>query len=349
MQEIPYDWLKLVESALIKMEQLPPLEENFPFPWHDATQAIGAALELPNLNLSASKAVWKGPQEVFQGLGDSPSLVSVELSPIEGSLYFAMSKHDVAYLTAQAVTENKEGFSNARLQEGFYHFLFLKALQAIDQLKVFKDISFHFAPVSVVPQEMGFCIDIHLAFPEKTIKPRLICPQSFLSAFKAHHPMQKGTLLSSEATSNIEVSLRCEVGTTSIKSEEWEKVSVGDFILLDRCSYDPIDEKGSIMLLLGDTPLLIARMKTEGLKVLDYALYQEETASTEQEFTLTAEMGKIRIPLQKLLHLQPGTMLDIIQRPELGVDITIGGKRIGKGELLKLGEAVGLRILDVER
>jgi flagellar motor switch protein FliN/FliY len=36
-------------------------------------------------------------------------------------------------------------------------------------------------------------------------------------------------------------------------------------------------------------------------------------------------------------------------RPEQGVDITLGGKRVAKAELLKLGEASGLRILDIER
>lgn len=351
MQEIPYDWLRLVEQALAKVEQLPPLEENFPFPWSDASQAVQAALELPQMALSATKVAWKGPQDQLQGMGDRPAVISIEITPVEGLVYFALPKQDVAHLTAEAATagQHKEGFSNAKLQEGFYHFLWLKVIEAIDHLKVFKEVSFNFAPASSLPQENGFCIDIDCTLSDKTLKGRLICPQTFLAAFKAHHPIQKGTLLSSDAIHGIEVTLRTEVGTTSISSEEWEKINVGDFLILDRCSYDPYEGKGSVSLLLGETPLLMARIKPEGMKILDYALYQEETPQDEKSFSLKAEIGRIRMPLSKLLHVEPGAMLEITARPEQGVDIMVGGKKVAKGELLKLGETAGLRILDIER
>lgn len=366
MKEVSYDWLNLVEKALEKTQQLPSLEENFPFPWSDASHAIGSGLKLEGLNLSSSRTAWKNHDKALQGLGEKVFLISVEMAPIEGSVFFAMSEQDVAYLISQTLIagENKEGFSNAKLREGFYHFLLLKALEAIDHLKVFKEPSFHFSPHQSLPQENAFCIDIDCALPEKTLHGRLICPQSFLTAFKAFQPMQKGTLLSSEITQNIDVSLHSEVGHTSLSQEDWDKIQVGDFIILDRCSYDPSEQKGSTTLMLGTTPLLMARMKPEGMKVLDFAFYQEEAPSEERlpleegtdtssetlpTLTLTAEMGRISMPLHKLLHLEPGMMIDLVMRPEQGVDITISGKKVAAAELLKLGETLGLRILDIFR
>lgn len=346
MKEVSYDWLHLVEKALTKTQQLPPLEENFPFPWADASQAIGTGLQLTDLNLSSSRSAWKEPEAILQGMGEKPFLVSVEIDPIEGSVFFAMSQQDVSYLTAQSLTGG-DGFSNTKLREGFYHFLFLKALEAIDHLQIFKEVSFHFSPVNTLPQfqEAAFCIDINCALPEKTLHGRLICPPSFLNGFKAHQPMQKSTLLSTEITQNIEVNLRCEVGHTSIPQEEWEKVQVGDFIVLDRCSYDPLEEKGSVTVMLGDTPLLMARMKPEGMKILDFAFYQEEAPATS-DMTLTAETGHILMPLDKLLHLEPGMMIDLPLRPAQGVDITFEGNKVAAGELLKLGETSGIRVLE---
>jgi len=345
MKEVSYDWLRLVEQALVKTQQLPPLEENFPFPWTDASQAVGTGLQLPDLNLSSTRAAWKEHETLLQGMGEKPFLISIEVAPIEGSVFFVMPQQDVSYLTALSLAGG-EGFSNAKLREGFYHFLFLKALEAIDHLKIFKEVSFHFSPASSLPsaQEASFCIDIGCALPEKTLQGRLICPPSFLHSFKTHQPMQKSTLLSAEITQNIEVSLRCEVGHTSIPPEEWEKVQVGDFIVLDRCSYDPLEEKGSVTLMLGDTPLLMARMKSEGMKILDFAFYQEEAAATS-DMTLTAETGHILMPLDKLLYLEPGMMIDLPLRPAQGVDITFEGKKVAAGELLKLGETSGIRIL----
>jgi flagellar motor switch protein FliN/FliY len=347
MKEVSYDWLNLVEKALEKIQQLPALEENFPFPWADASHAIGSGLKL-TLNISSNRAAWKNQDAALQGLGEKIYTVSVEMAPIEGSVFFAMPENDVSYLTAQALMSG-EGFANAKLREGFYHFLFLKALEAVDHLKVFKEVSFHFSPNHTLPKEESFCIDIDLALPEKTLHGRLICPQSFLTSFKTFQPMQKETLLSSETTLGIDVSLRCEVGTTAISQEEWDKVRVGDFVILDRCSYDPLEQKGSATLMLGTTPLLIARMKPEGMKVLDFAFYKEESPAAEEssDLTMTAEIGHVSMVLNKLLHLEPGTMIDLAMHPEQGVDLTLSGKKVASGQLLKLGETVGLRILDI--
>ncbi len=352
MKEVSHDWLSLVEKALAKTRQLPTLEENFPFPWADASRAIGSGLKISDLTLSGTHAAWKEPGEILQGMGGKVVLMSVEISPIEGSVFFALSEPDVAYLTTLSLVsgEHKEGFSNAKLREGFYSFLLLKALEALDHLKIFKEVSFHLAPASAIPQERAFCIDIHCTLPEKTLHGRLICPQSFLSAFKAHQPMQKETLLSSDLAQNIDVTLRCEIGHTALSQEEWEKLNVGDFLVLDRCSFDPSEEKGSITLMLGDTPLLMARMKPEGMKVLDFAFYKEEDKTSEDlsnGVPLTAEVGQVRMSLNKLLHLEPGMMIDLVMRPEQGVEITLANKKVAEGELLKLGDTVGLRILDL--
>ncbi len=355
MKEVSYDWLNLVEKALEKTEQLPSLEENFPFPWADASHAIGSGLKLTDLQLSSTRAGWKKPEQALKGLGEKQFLVSVEMAPIEGAVFFAMSEHDVAYLTTHTLIggEHKEGFSNAKLREGFYHFLLLKAIEAIDHLKVFKEASLHFSTQHTLPMEEAFCIDIDCALSEKTLHGRLICPQSFLTGFKAFQPMQKGTLLSSESTQEIDVSLRCEVGHTAISQEEWNNVQVGDFVILDRCTYDPTEQKGSATLMLGTTPLLIARMKPEGMKVLDFAFYKEEESPSEtsasSDLTLTAEIGHMSMPLNKLLHLEPGMMIDLAMSPEQNIDLTLSGKKVANGELLKLGETLGLRILDIAK
>jgi flagellar motor switch protein FliN/FliY len=349
MHDISYDWIKLVEQALLKVQQLPALEEHFPFPWEEAGEALKESLGVSDLTISCTRSVWKNQHEFLQGMGESPSVVSIELAPIEGKLFFILSQGDVTELTANVlVGEEKEPLSGAKLKTGFYHFLLLKVLNTLDHLKIFKDVSLHLLPNSSLPQENGFCIDIAVALSTRTLQARLVCPQSFISAFKAHQPLQKTTILSL-AHEPIEISLRCEIGHTTLKSEEWEGVQVGDFVVLDRCSFDPQEGKGSMTVCLGDVPLLMARFKPEGMKVLDYAFYQEEETAPSQDLLLTAEVGRIQISLQKLLELKSGSMLDLPMRPEHGIDITLGGKRIAKAELLKLGEISGLRILDIER
>ncbi len=63
--------------------------------------------------------------------------------------------------------------------------------------------------------------------------------------------------------------------------------------------------------------------------------------------SMVVEIGRIQMSLQKLMELQPGNLLELNVKPENGVDLVINGKRIAKGELLLVGEALGVRILDI--
>lgn len=77
---------------------------------------------------------------------------------------------------------------------------------------------------------------------------------------------------------------------------------------------------------------------------------QEEPGliSTAQiPITLVVEVSRIRMSLDELLRLSPGNTLDLSMRPEQGVCLTIDGKRIAKGELIKMGDLLGVRILQL--
>lgn len=63
--------------------------------------------------------------------------------------------------------------------------------------------------------------------------------------------------------------------------------------------------------------------------------------------TLTVELGQIKMTMDQLLRLEPGNLLELDIHPKNGVDLTINGKLVGKGELLKIGEALGVRILEL--
>jgi flagellar motor switch protein FliN/FliY len=77
---------------------------------------------------------------------------------------------------------------------------------------------------------------------------------------------------------------------------------------------------------------------------------QPHTAPTPLEeipLPVVIELGRIQISMKKLLELQPGNMLDLNIHPEAGVDLVVNGKRIARGELLRIGEALGVRIQEL--
>jgi flagellar motor switch protein FliN/FliY len=64
------------------------------------------------------------------------------------------------------------------------------------------------------------------------------------------------------------------------------------------------------------------------------------------QMTVVVEVGRLQMSIQKLMELQPGNLLELDVHPENGVDLVINGKCIGRGELLRIGETLGVRVLD---
>lgn len=67
----------------------------------------------------------------------------------------------------------------------------------------------------------------------------------------------------------------------------------------------------------------------------------------EIPIVVTVEVARIKTTVQTLTNLQPGNLLELHVQPEHSVDLTVNGRRIGRGELMRVGEALGVRVLEV--
>lgn len=63
--------------------------------------------------------------------------------------------------------------------------------------------------------------------------------------------------------------------------------------------------------------------------------------------TLTVEIGKLTMSLEKLMQMQPGNLLELGMNPDQTVHLTLEGKRVARGELVKIGDLLGVRILEL--
>lgn len=216
------------------------------------------------------------------------------------------------------------------------------------------------------------------------------------------------TSSSSSLTASIDVPLQLHLGYVQLLLSEWEELQLGDLLLLDKCSYNPEEAKGSLEIFWDDLPLFSAKIKQNSLKLTDYAvcygdstamnmeysssfsegedsfpdfteeamneeataeslpeeLLEEETevAVEKQQdsnpphpmtslknvpFPVVVELDRIKISLEKLLELEPGNVLELATHPEQGVYLTVHGKCVARGELLKIGDALGVKITEI--
>lgn len=62
---------------------------------------------------------------------------------------------------------------------------------------------------------------------------------------------------------------------------------------------------------------------------------------------LNVELGQIEMSLEKILALEPGNILELDFHPEEGVQLVINGRVVGRGEIIKIGESLGVRVLEL--
>lgn len=95
--------------------------------------------------------------------------------------------------------------------------------------------------------------------------------------------------------------------------------------------------------------------KEEEEEVLEESSFRPEVKPSEEKaikpeeipLHITVEVGRIRMTAQELIGLAPGNLLELNVSPEQGVDLVVNGKKIGRGELMRIGDVLGVRILSL--
>jgi flagellar motor switch protein FliN/FliY len=364
------NWIHQIHHTLQEMQEV-PLWGNLPnIPWDSCIQEIASLLQTPELSLVVGDTQLLPEEKVLLGLGNHPIVTSMQLSPLVGQCFWVMAQEDIPFLISLALTENQnqKAISSASFQEGFYRFLLLEILKALDPLKPFSDLSLKMGSLTtLLPKENCICMDIGVHHPKKVLWGRIVCPISFHQTFKTHFANAAFSIYESNLAKDIDLAISAQIGYTQLTLSQWEKIAVGDFLILDVCSYSSHTTKGTATLFLEQTPLFIVICKPANCKIIDYA-YQEEfmdedfkkEMNQEEEtieeplipipdalLTIHVEIARMQMNLKKLTQLKPGNVIELAARPEQGVKLTLNGKAVAKGELIQLGDVLGVKILQI--
>ncbi|MFZ4100079.1 MAG: type III secretion system cytoplasmic ring protein SctQ [Chlamydiia bacterium] len=74
---------------------------------------------------------------------------------------------------------------------------------------------------------------------------------------------------------------------------------------------------------------------------------QEGSAVDRLKVQLTVSLGRITMTARDLLEIRPGNTLDLPVNTQGPVDLLVGTERVGRGELIQLGDHLGIRILEI--
>ncbi|HEY0240050.1 MAG TPA: flagellar motor switch protein FliN [Friedmanniella sp.] len=65
------------------------------------------------------------------------------------------------------------------------------------------------------------------------------------------------------------------------------------------------------------------------------------------EMTLTAELGRTRLPVRQVLELTPGAVLELDRAAGSPADVMVNGRLIARGEVVVIDEEFGIRITEI--
>lgn len=65
------------------------------------------------------------------------------------------------------------------------------------------------------------------------------------------------------------------------------------------------------------------------------------------EMTLTAEIGRTRMPVRQVLELVPGTVLELDREAGSPADVMVNGRLVARGEVVVVDEHYGIRITEI--
>lgn len=501
----PYSsWIRHIPGTLYQLDETPLLGFPPAFSWEAFSQQLVQSLQIKDIVISPGNLEWLPEGELFKGLGDRLKTLSLTVSPLAGSLWWVMPEQALSHLMHLLLAKDSKTWAETideSFYKAFYQFFAAEVINAFEKVGFDKKISPSVNREVSLPSEACLGLDVSIAVGQEHIHGRLLLSQTFRKSWAQHFSQGiTGLPTSSPLTDSLNVLVRLEAGSIDLKPSEWQQIRPGDFVIPDKCSLDPDEDKGRVMLVINDTPFFRGRIKNGSLKILEHPLYHEvntameppakhddheesfneeidddfefddedldhsesdvghETGGeghseadlsaadhslhgeddatshgehtdehtgehpSEEEHTalgeddldisdedldevseapvkpaapsktkdkqagataekaalaeksaakpapkpvaaatpsskplsveeiplnVVIEVGRIQLSVKKLLELQPGNMLDINIHPESGVDLVVNGKRIAHGELLKIGDSLGIRILEL--
>jgi type III secretion protein Q len=72
---------------------------------------------------------------------------------------------------------------------------------------------------------------------------------------------------------------------------------------------------------------------------------EPDAALDDLELTLTCQIGQLDLSLKQLQALGEGSVLTLAGATDDGVALMVNGRRLGRGQLVRVGEALGVRVL----
>ena len=347
MGNAPLSWVRQITSEIEELSQIPLFGNAPPFDWESFSKILSSHFDVGELSIHSSGQDFKESSKILEGIDTNLCPITVNITPI-GDVSWVMSQADIDKLTAMMLKESKKmtPIPSNLLKEGFYRYLLLEGLHGLQKISPLNQFSFQLKDQEV-EVDKAFCIDIHISLSKVSCWGRLILPTNFHKNWVQYFSKQQSEYISSETSKKISLTVGIQMGLVRLHQKDLENLKPGDFVLLDKSSYDARRGTGVCMLMLQSNPLFKVKIKQNKIELIDYAFYYEDNMEENPppespELPENLEANPIDneppAPLSeepKTFQIEEEGSIAIKEMP-LNVTVELGRIRMTLDELMKL-------------
>lgn len=182
------------------------------------------------------------------------------------------------------------------------------------------------------PPASPLAVELEVAAGPVSGRARLLVPIAAVTALRG--PALDGAGLA------LRVPVSVRSGAASISSEELAALAQGDVVLLD-----PPARCGDALVPPGGGGRIRGRIEEGTFHVEEIAM---DDRTAQLPIRLEVELARLELPLSDLARLEPGAALALGLDRRGIVTLRVGERAVGRGELIDVDGAVGVRILSLE-
>jgi len=294
-----YSWIRKINNALLNLDEIPLLRTYAPFNFEEFSQLLAKKFSLDSVKIQAMEMQWLSKDQIKSGLSDNVNYLSFVFSPLKGNVYLLMDLEDISKLTNELLTQkNQIKFSSTILQESYFRFITLEALNTLTEMNLFQDLSAKMVEITDPLSDNALCIDVNIKINDTSCFARIALQPEFRKSWEEYF-INNPPLKAVEISKSLDLVLSAQMGYVKLNYQALKKVKNGDFIILDQVNYDLKNNKGQLTLKLGDASLFLAKIKQNKLKIVDFASYSEEPYMPDKELE-NEKVPPEKVPPEKL-------------------------------------------------
>lgn len=367
-------------SFMVKDKDSVPL-----FPKEAFIHFIKEFFKLEVFDFSLEKRGWIEAGEELLNMEKDPLVQPLSMGPAEKSDFLCVTTEEDLKASMAVVFEDPSlanFFYEKDKLVGFHYYFMTELCHAVQSSGWYPSLTVKLADevrfdVPLI-QEKRFVLDATCHLSNANFKLRFLIPESTFHSWNVFFAGLNATFDISRVEKTLPLVCSLEIGHTVLLMNDWQKVTKGTFILLDSCLYDSETGEGGAFLCFGGKALFggkflkedggrfkITNYPTMGFNMEDSELDQinEEDIEVKNEsdpssksaqealgkipLNLIIEVAKYNTTVEEFLKLTPGSILDLGVHPEQGVNLVVNGLKVGRGEVISLGDVLGVRVLEL--